>query len=411
MKNTSLTTKLITVLLALAVSAYFGFQAWSYFTSPEITTAVYTYRAERVLTLNGFVVRDEQVIDCAEPLVELTRAEGERVAKGKRIATVYQNVEALEAERQVTELRAQLEQLKYARAAARDAEAALRLDAEIESDVIAMRALLANGSFTAAESAVSKLEAVVLRREYAYRGGTELDERIERMEAEIADVSKGVGGNSRAVTAPFAGTYSAVADGYETVLTPEALKHMTPSSLAQVTPAPVSSTVGKLIRGDKWYYAAVISEADAASVSNGQALELAISGADMPLPVTVDSVGRAENGKCLLVLCGSQHLSYVSMLRDQSAELILESYTGLRVPKNALRLEEEQRLGVYCRIGRQAWFKPVTLLYQGEDYCLVTPGTIQAVRESDYIFYTLRAGDEVIVSAQELYNGKVLEQS
>ena len=99
------------------------------------------------------------------------------------------------------------------------------------------------------------------------------------------------------------------------------------------------------------------------------------------------------------------------MLRAQNAELILESYTGLRIPKNALRVGEEQRLGVYCRIGRQAWFKPVELLYQGEDYCLVQPGEIQAVRDSDYIFYTLRAGDEAIVSAEELYNGKVLEQS
>jgi hypothetical protein len=99
------------------------------------------------------------------------------------------------------------------------------------------------------------------------------------------------------------------------------------------------------------------------------------------------------------------------MLRETTAELILESYTGLRVPKNALRIDGDQRTGVFCRIGRQAWFKPVELLYQGEDYCLVTPGEIEAARESDYILYTLRAGDEVIVSAHDLYNGKVLEQS
>lgn len=411
MKNTSLTTKLITVLLALAVLAYFGFQTWSYFTSPEVTTAVYTYRAEHILTLNGFVVRDEQVIDCSDSLVELTRSEGERVAKGRRVATVYQSAEALEAERHVTALRTQLEQLKSAQTAARDAEAALRLDSALEEDIVAMRALLVSGSYIAAGSAVSKLEATVLQREYAYRGSADLSERIERLEAEIADVSRSIGGNSRAVVAPFAGTYSAAADGYEAVLIPAVLGSMTPSSLSQVTPEPVSSTVGKLIRGDKWYYAAVISESDAASISEGQLMEIAISGADMPLPVIVHSVSRPENGKRLLVLRGSQHLSYVSMLRDQSAELILESYTGLRVPKNALRIGEDQRLGVYCRIGRQAWFKPVELLYQGEDYCLVEPGSILAVRESDYIFYTLRNGDEVIVSAEDLYNGKVLEQS
>jgi len=411
MKNSSLTTKLVAVLLALAVLAYFGFQAWNYFTSPELTTAVYTYRAERVLALGGRVVRDEEVIDCSDPLVELTRAEGERVAKGQRVATVYQSADALESEREADALRAQLEQLKYAQNAARDAEAALRLDSEIESGIVALRAALANGSYTAAGSAAATLEATVLRREYAYRGSTDLGDRIERLEGEIAAASRKAGSGSYAVTAPFAGSYSAVADGYESVLTPAALADMSPSAFEQAAPVRVSSTVGKLIRGDRWYYAAVISESDAASISAGQSLELALSGVDLPLPVTVESLSRPENGRRLLVVSGNRYLNFVSMLRAQSAELILERYTGLRVPKNALRVGEDQRLGVYCRIGRQAWFKPVELLYQGEDYCLVAPGTIEATRDSDLIFYTLRAGDEVVVSADNLYNGKVLEQS
>ncbi|MBQ7713969.1 MAG: hypothetical protein IJT71_03665, partial [Oscillospiraceae bacterium] len=155
MKTGSLTTKLILAFLALAVSAYFGVQAWNYFTAPETATSVYAYRAERVLTLSGCVVRDEEVIDCAEPLVELTRAEGERVGNGKRVATVYQSAEALEAERRAAALRVQLEQLEYARSAARDAEAALRLDGEIEMGIVALRAALSGGGYAAAESAAA----------------------------------------------------------------------------------------------------------------------------------------------------------------------------------------------------------------------------------------------------------------
>ena len=409
MKNTSLTTKLITLLIFLAVAAYFGFQAWNYFTSPEVTTGVYAYRAERLLTLNGYLVRDEAVIDYSDTLVELTRAEGERVAKGKRVATVYRSAEALEAEQEAENLREQLEQLRYAQTASRDTEAALRLDTEIESDIVALRTSLANGNYAALDSDVSALKSTVLRREYAYRGNADLNERIEELEARIAAAASAAGGGARAVTAPFAGTYSAVVDGYESVLTPDMLADMKPSELERLVPEAVVSTVGKLVRGDKWYYAAVIDEADAASLSAGQGFELAISGVDFPLPVTVDSVSRAEDGRRLLVLRGSEYLSYVTALRAQSAELILESYTGLRIPKNALRIGEDGRTGVYCLIGRQSYFKPVELIYQGEDYCLVRPGEMQVVRDSDAILYTLRAGDEVIVTAEELYNGKVVE--
>ena len=410
MNTRSLTTKLITILLLLAVLAYFGVQTWNYFTVPALTTAVYAYRAEQTITLGGFAVRDEEVVDCNEPLVELTRSEGERVARNGRLAIVYQSGEALEAERRATALDAQLEQLRFAQTAARDAEAALRLDTEIEGGNVTLRSALSHGDYGAADTAASSLEALVLRREYAYRGGSGLAERIEALETERAEAKRAAGGSSRTVTAPFAGTYSALADGYERVLTPAALETMTVADFAHIVPEPVSSTVGRMIRGETWYYAAPVAEADARRLTEGRQYELAVSGVDMALPVTVERIGPADGGKCLLVLRGSAYLSAVSMLRAQSAELILERLDGLRVPKNALRISGEGQTGVYCRIGRQAWFKPVETLYQGEDFCLVVPGKIDAVRESDYIFYTLRAGDEVIVSAQELYNGKVLEQ-
>ena len=409
MKNSSLTTKLITAFLFLAVLAYFGFQAWSYFTAPETTAAVYNYRAERILTLSGYVVRDEAVIDCSDALVDLTRAEGERVAKGKPLATVYQSADALEAARETAALREQLEQLQYAQAAARDTEAALRLDTEIEGDIVALRASLASGNYAALDGDVSALKTTVLRREYAYRGNADLSGRIETLEAQIAASAGSAAGASRTITAPFAGTYSAVADGYEAVLTPAALETMTPGELARVAPETVRSTVGKLIRGDRWYYAAVVSEAEAASLAAGQRYQLAVSGVDEALPVSVVSVSKPENGRCLLVFSSSEYLSYVSMLRAQSAELILESYTGLRVPKNALRVDEDGQTGVYCLIGRQSWFKPVEVIYQGEDYCLVRPGEIHAVRDSDLILYTLRVGDEALITASELYNGKVVQ--
>lgn len=408
MKKAPLTAKLITLLFSLAVLAYFGVQAWRYFTRPDITTPVYAYRAEHTLTLSGMVVRDEAAIDCSEALVELTRAEGERVAKGKPLATVYRSEQALAAAREVSALRGELEQLKYAQSAARDAETALRLDGEIESDIVALRAALASGNYAALEADASALRTTVLRREFAYRGSADLSGRIAETEARLRDASAAAGGASSVVSAPFAGTYSAVADGWEDVLTPGILKTLTPAQFDSLAPHAASSTVGKLVRGDRWYYAAVVSEADAARIDKSAAYRLALSGADDPLPVSVASVGNAQNGRCVLVLTSDRYLSAVTALRAQSAELILESYEGLRIPKNALRIGEDGVSGVYCRIGLQSYFKPVELIYQGEDYCLVRPGDIQAVRESDLVLYTLRAGDEVIITAGELFNGRVI---
>ena len=208
----------------------------------------------------------------------------------------------------------------------------------------------------------------------------------------------------------MSGTYSAVADGYESVLTPEALETMTPSQLTAIAPQSVFTTVGKLIEGSAWYFAANISEEDAVGLKVGSSVTLRMaSGVDFDLPVKLTRISNAENGKCLIVLKSTRYLSYVTLLREQNAELILNQYEGLRVPKNALRVNEDGVSGVYCLIGRVAYFKPVAIVYQGSDYCLVEPGKIEAATESQQSLYTLRPNDEVIVSAGELYNGKVVD--
>ena len=66
MKSTSVSTKIITILLLLAVIGYFAVQGYNYFVSPETTTLVYRYHSEQSIALRGYVVRDEQVVDCNE---------------------------------------------------------------------------------------------------------------------------------------------------------------------------------------------------------------------------------------------------------------------------------------------------------------------------------------------------------
>ena len=410
MRSTSLSTKLITVLLLLAVIAYFGVQGYRYLVDPETTTLVYRYHSEESIALRGYVVREEQVVDCAETLIELTHAEGKRVGLGDTVATVYRSAEALQATQELESLRAQKEQLEYARSASSDAETALRLDTDIRDQIIAVRAAYESGSYSALDSLADELKTTVLRREYAYNGSEDLTARLDELNAQISALSGAASGGTTRITAPVSGTYSAVADGYESVLTPEVLETMTPSQLSSAAPQSVSTTVGKLIQGSAWYFAANVNEEDAASLKENSRLTLRmVSGVDFDLPVKLSRVSAEENGRCLIVVQSNRYLSYMTLLREQNAELIISAYDGLRVPKNALRVDENGVSGVYCLVGRVAYFKPVSIVYQGSDYCLVEPGTIEAATESQKSLYTLRPNDEVIVSAGELYNGKVVD--
>ena len=64
----------------------------------------------------------------------------------------------------------------------------------------------------------------------------------------------------------------------------------------------------------------------------------------------------------------------------------------------------EKTTGVYCVWGSAARFKPVDIVWQEESYILVTP------TEGASATRTLRAGDEVITAAEDLFDGKVINK-
>ena len=161
MKSTSVSTKIITILLLLAVIGYFAVQGYNYFVSPETTTLVYRYHSERSIALRGYVVRDEQVVDCNETLIELKHAEGERVGQGDTIASVYRSADALNATQQLETLRAQKEQLEYAKSASSDAATALRLDTDIREQIISVRAAYESGAYSSLDTLIPQLLSLI----------------------------------------------------------------------------------------------------------------------------------------------------------------------------------------------------------------------------------------------------------
>lgn len=94
--------------------------------------------------------------------------------------------------------------------------------------------------------------------------------RIDALNAEISTLSGRLEGGTQTIRAPFAGTYSAVADGYEAVLTPAALENMTVAQYDAIAPEAASSTVGRLIAGEEWRFVTVLSAADAARLQKGR---------------------------------------------------------------------------------------------------------------------------------------------
>ena len=219
---------------------------------------------------------------------------------------------------------------------------------------------------------------------------------------EIDSLQAGLTGAAN-ITAPRAGTYSAVCDGYESVLTPAGLGDLTPGALDKLAAGENNANVGKLIYGNTWYYAAAVTQEEAQRIAGCGNVSLRLTkGITDDIAATVHSVGPAEDGRCVVVLACREYLAETTQLRHQTAQIVLHSYTGLRLPSVCLRQQEDGTLGVYCAQGSFSRFKPVDMVYQGDDYVLVS------VPQNTDGLDTLRPGDEVIMTGVTLDGSQIL---
>ena len=426
--KSSFVIKIITAAGIMAVLFYFGYSVLTYLADPLTTTIAYAYRSDEAVTVSGYLVREEEVLTGGSGLVYVTRDEGERVSAGGSVATLYASQGALDQALELQQLEEQLEQLTFAYSVASGSQEVLRLDSDILDGLFNLRAAAAGGDMVEVSSQSASLRAMVLKREYTYSGagGEEMLQQIEALSQQISALRATAQSGSSRVTTARSGTFSALADGYEGVLTPAALEEMTSADLRALRPAEVpAGAVGKMIYGSTWYYAAAMDADAAEELTVGDRVTLRfMSGLDREITMSVERISDKTGGERLVVLSCDEYLSITTLLRHQNAQVIFHSYTGIRVPKGAVRVATEtlengdgtttevSSTAVYCRMGRTARLKPVEVLYQGEDYYLVQPNedSLQGLSASSRESRILRGGDEVIVSADDLYDGKVIEE-
>ena len=423
-KTTNFVWRALGIAGFLGILIYFAASMAGYFVDPLTTTYAYTYQSDESVMVAGYLVREETVLPGGTDLTYVRRSEGEKVSKGSAVAVTYHSQSALDQALELEELQTQLDRLQYAQNVSSGSQEALRLETTIADAIFDLKSAMASENYLQAEETSETLQTLVLKRDYTYSRQEDLEVQIVSLEEQIAALSASAGQNSTAITAERSGYYSSLVDGYEAVLTPEGLAEMTVAEFEAIAPqAADTAAVGKMIYGTYWYYVTAITPEDAKGMYEGMTVTLRfVSGLEKDVSMTVERLGTEENGKRILVLKANQYLSSTTLLRDQNAQIIYRSYTGIRVPETALRVwertEEDEDgnttvtklTGVYCRMGRTARFKPVEVIYEGEDYLLVTPTPedIGTTSESTLQIYTLRAGDEVIVTARGLYDGKVI---
>ena len=206
------------------------------------------------------------------------------------------------------------------------------------------------------------------------------------------------------VRAPVAGYFADRTDGYETILTTDALADLTTQKLQeQLSLAAPSDAVdsGKIVSGYEWFMACIVPDSYYNALAVGKSLSLRMSFVlDEAVPVTVYACNKDNAGNLAVVFRCDYMSAELSTIRKEPVQIQLVKHTGLKVPKRAIVIDENQQAGVYVRSGNVVAFRKIEQQYsEPADYVIC-----KEVAESGY----LRLYDDIIVGGRDLYDGKII---
>lgn len=418
MKESTLATKIMIAILCLGVAAYLAIYFIRGWGAELVTTRAYTHSIDVGQEAQGILVRTEIPLTGGSGYVDQILPEGAKAAAGDPVALLYGDPSALTTRQSIRALEAEIEQLQYALGDRAQNTDAAGLDAQVISSIVSLRSLAAGGDLTGLDDCALSLRSMVFKRDYAYgdAGAAEqLSRLIEDKQGQLSQLYLSLNQVSTTVYAPASGVFSAGADGWEGVVTPDMLDTLTAAGLDELlhqqhSPAP--GAVGKLITDSTWYYAALLDGTDT-GLQSGRRYTLSFSGDYFgQLVMTLDRV-VLDGDRTLAVFSCRSNLADTTLLRIQTVDVITQTLEGIRVPRQALRVETAEetaedgsirhvnRYGVFTVVGAQAEWHEVEVLYTDESFYLVRPADPDAASR-------LRAGDEVIFNSSGIYDGKVV---
>ena len=210
-----------------AIVAYFGYNLATSLYTPLTTTTAVEYEAGAGYYATGFVARDESVIRSNYAISVLTVSEGQRVAAGGQVATGYLTDDAQARQGRIQELTDQLAQLRYAWQYSSSVYDQAQLDKQISESLISLNQYVCRRDMNSAGDLISELKGMVLRRSSSDADSASLQEQIDAAERELETLQEQSASDTKAVTVSAPGYFSGTVDGYESVLTVDALETMT----------------------------------------------------------------------------------------------------------------------------------------------------------------------------------------
>ena len=234
------------------------------------------------------------------------------------------------------------------------------------------------------------------------------DTQLAELNAQAEGLTQQLG-TPQTIPAPVGGYFVQAQEARMLTVEADALNNASPAELQEMLDQGADESLegkaGKIVTSYQWNFYGVCSKEEGERISQkveqgGRKIQISFPGrAETALPATIQEVTQDEDSGLAKIVVHCEYISaQILALGQQTARLDLNSYTGLRISKDAVHIVNDVN-GVYVRSGRLIEFRPIVKLYENENYILVPNG---GNKESKLKLY-----DEVVVRGRGLRDGRL----
>lgn len=357
------------ILITISSQIYFAFQD-----SYETETAV-LYSASEKASFKGVFIRNETVLEYdGNGVIGYAEADGNKVAKNSVIASIYDSEHELAIKQKIEKYKQELKLLNKAqnKGTVQVAQPEF-LSQQINQKYSSIAAAVEQKDYETVEAERSELLTLMNIMKIVVKEETDYNSRIEFIQTQIASLEAQLGTSTENLTVDKEGYFVSYVDGYENSINFDTVDTLTPEKIAEIKDEKItaenSNKIGKIIDGYKWKMAGIVDNSKKRYIAGSKA-KLKIETSPDTVDVIIDEVRNTENPEQSVVIVSCDKLTYEYVQhRTERAELILNDYTGIKVPRSAIRFLNGEK-GVYVQMGQQVNFRKLRVIFEGDDYVL-----------------------------------------
>lgn len=371
----SITVKVLGIALSVFILIMVGSQIAYKIQDSHDTEEAVLYTVNENISFKGMFLRDERVIkydNTANGVINYLYDDGSKVSENADIATVYSDKDQIYYRNRLLRLKSVLSDLKRAQSpGTTNYVQAETLKNKIESHYMNISNLIQKKDYSSISDESDDL--LYIMNIYNIVTGTigDFKPAIKQIKAEINEIKTKIEDPVESIKSNGSGYFVKSVDGYESSVSFDDIEKMSTDELQKlfdIEPDVPENAVGKLMKNYEWKFLGIIKNTNKFLINDG--LSIRFNSSNKIYGVTVDSIKPIDGTDNSIVILSCNELDdTVLNNRFDNAELIFDEYTGIKIPREAIRFQGEQK-GVYVMLGQDITFKKVDVIYEGDDYVL-----------------------------------------